>query len=454
MREGKVGSIVVLLFLSILNASIVVPIKAEEEYHLVATLQSPIPHGYSGFGGEAILGDDFLVIGEPGAYFTEDITAGKIFVYDLDWTLITTIQAPIPRSAEEFSYSYEVLGDRILVGNYRARLEDKEHAGEVYLFDTEGSLLVTLQSPNPMADGGFGFEVDLGNDIILVAETGGNIQGVNAPGLVHVFDMEGSHITTLMSPSIKYGGAFGTTIDMNDEFIVISETGSLAPHTPLEECTVYIFDYSWNHVATLQSPDRQNRSNFGLCVDISSDLLLVGEIWANVDSHERAGRVHIYDTEWNLKATLQAPDPEDNDEFGRGVDIGGDLILVGERKRDVVAVNEGMVYVYDLEGNPLTTLVSPEPEIGAHFGWGVETDGEIIIVSEIKATAGGETKAGKVHVFGLGEPAVVEPVDEGEPVVEEEGEETKRGGGIPGFPLESIILGVIAVIILWRIRKF
>jgi hypothetical protein len=39
-------------------------------------------------------------------------------------------------------------------------------------------------------------------------------------------------------------------------------------------------------------------------------------------------------------------------------------------------------------------------------------------------------------------------------VVEEEVEETKRGGGIPGFPLESIILGVIAVIILWRIRKF
>ena len=59
-----------------------------------------------------------------------------------------------------------------------------------------------------------------------------------------------------------------------------------------------------------------------------------------------------------------------------------------------------------------------------------------------------------VHIYGLGEPAVVEQVDEGEPVVEEEVEETKRGGGIPGFPLESIILGVIAVIILWRIRKF
>jgi hypothetical protein len=110
--------------------------------------------------------------------------------------------------------------------------------------------------------------------------------------------------------------------------------------------------------------------------------------------------------------------------------------------------------VFDLEGNLLASLIAPDPEVGAQFGSRVDTDGEVVVVGEGMASVDGFSKRGKVYVYGFGEPAVVEPVDEGEPVVEEEVEETKRGGGIPGFPLESIILGVIAVIILWRIRKF
>jgi hypothetical protein len=121
-----------------------------------------------------------------------------------------------------------------------------------------------------------------------------------------------------------------------------------------------------------------------------------------VDGHEKAGRAQIYDTDWNHVATLQSPTPEALAEFGCDVAMGGDIVVVGERKGDVDIMNEGKVHVFDLEGNLIATLVSPEPAVCALFGHSVETDGEIIAVGETDVEAGGETKAGKVHIFQAG----------------------------------------------------
>jgi hypothetical protein len=437
--------IVSFIILCVLAVVYVTPVKGEEEYHLIATLQSPAPHGYGAFGGDSELGEDFLVIGECYALVNEGMSVGRGYIFDFDWNLITSIQS-------HFASSIDVLDDLIIVGNPDVNIDDFAEAGKAYLFNTGGSLLLTLQSPNPMTYGNFGAMVNFGKDTIVVSEIGGSVQGFNSPGLVHVFDMEGDLLTTFMSPSPKPYGRFGNFMDVSDEFIVIGEVGEKS--RPKDDCTVYVFDYSWNPVATLQSPDQQIRSQYGRDVDIENDLLLVCEMWATVDGHEKAGRAHLYDTDWNLITSFQAPDPEDHAEFGRGVKIGGDLIIIGERFRDVTVMNEGKVYVYDLEGNPLTTLVSPEPTIAAQFGFRVESDGEFIVVSELEATAGGVSKAGRVHIFGLGEPAVVEPVDEGEPVVEEDAEETQSGGGIPGFPYESLLVGVVsAVLVLWSIQR-
>jgi hypothetical protein len=130
----------------------------------------------------------------------------------------------------------------------------------------------------------------------------------------------------------------------------------------------------------------------------------------------------------------------------------GDIIVMGELRGDVISVKEGKAYVFDLEGNLLSTLASPDPTVGAQFGYEVATDGEIVVVTEVEATVDDVSKAGKVHIFGLGEPAVVEPVVE-EPVVEEDAEETTSGGGIPGFPLESVVIGILVVMVFWSLQK-
>jgi len=175
---------------------------------------------------------------------------------------------------------------------------------------------------------------------------------------------------------------------------------------------------------------------------------------ATVDGYEKAGRAHIFDTEWNHVATLQSPIPEALAEFGYDVAIGGDIVVVGERNGDVDVLNEGKVHVFDLEGNIIVTLVSPEPAVSSLFGHSVETDGEIIVVGEIDLSVDGVSKAGKVHIYAPG-PPVEAPETEEEPTetsTESESEPEKKG--IPGFPYESILLSIITVIlVLWSIQK-
>jgi hypothetical protein len=451
MRKDRVGCLVILLSLSSLILTLAVPINAEEEYNVLATLQSPSPDEGGMFGGDIVLGEERLMIGEWHG-LVDGITAGRAYLFDTNWSLVLNLSSSTPSGSDNFGHSVDFHDDIVVIGNPGARLNNYLWAGEVHVFDTDGSPSYTLQPPQLRGDNYFGNAVAIGKDILLVGESGAKVQGINDAGNVHVYDLEGGYLTTLTSPSIKTDGRFGWSLDVSDEFIIVGEPGNMMYNKPITTGSVHVFDYDWNLVTTLNVPEQGERTFFGFSVSISGDIVVVGELWADVDGHEKAGKAYIFDTGWNLLVTLQAPVPEALGEFGIGVAVGGDLVVVGEFKGDVSSINEGKAHVFDLEGNLISTLVSPEPGIGAQFGWRVDTDGEIVIVAEVEAAVGGLNKAGKVHIFGLGEP-VAEPVDEGEPVVEEKAEETKSGGGIPGFPVESIVIGILLVMASWLMQR-
>jgi hypothetical protein len=411
-------------------------------------MQAPTLTNGGGFGSDLALYEDILLVAESEADLGDLRRVGRAYIFDSDWNLVTALQQPDPKTYETFSKSIDVWGDTLAISNYE-NVGDIEGAGKVYIYDAEGVLLTIIQSPEPTTEAGFGSELCTYRDTLLVMEWRAD-QGFITAGVVNVFNSEMDFLKTIHSPSPDNGGGFGLSIDANDEFILVGECGPR--DKPIEEGNVHVYDVDYNLVETLRSPDYQERFGFGISVAISENICVVGEFWASVDGHERAGRAHIYDTDWNLVASLESPTPEDNGEFGIHVAIGGGLIVVGERRGDVVTMNEGKAYVFDLEGNLVDTLVSPDPEVGAQFGWRVATDGEIVVVADVVHSVDGASQAGYVHVFGLGEPAVEEPVVE-EPAVEEEAEETQSGGGIPGFPYESIIMGILVVIVIWFNEK-
>ena len=386
----------------IVAALVVLPILADEEWHVTVTLQAPEPTSSGQFGHETALIEDGIVIGEWIGDVEGIGSAGRAYIYDTEWELTKILQAPTPKETENFGRELDAQGDIIVVGSPSADVGDTRIAGKAYVFDSEGTFLTTLQSPDPMSQGAFGKGVAISRDNILVAEIGGIVEGLLNAGSVHVYSHEGVLIRSVTSPVMKTEGRFGRSMAVNDEFILVGEAGTPETGRSLDEGSVHVYDHDWNLATTLHSPDLQERSFFGFSTSISDNYAVIGEIWATVDGNEKAGRAHLYDASWNLVATLQSPTPDFNGEFGFDVKTGGDIVVVGERRGDVESMNEGKAYVFDLEGNLITTLVAPEPFPGNQFGHSVETDGEIIVVCEADVEAGGEPKAGKVHVFGMG----------------------------------------------------
>ncbi|MBA7666371.1 hypothetical protein ES703_74451 [subsurface metagenome] len=445
MRSNRTR-LVGLITLCIITSLLISPVRADEEYHVIATLQAPTLTSSGGFGSDLALYEDILLVGESDADLGDLRRVGRAYIFDSDWNLVTTLQQPSPKTYETFSMSIDVWGDKLAISNAE-NIGDYEFAGKVYIYDSEGVLLTDIQSPELTIGAVFGSDLCTYRDILLVMELRADQGFINA-GVVQVFNSEGDFLKTIHSPSPANVGAFGLSIDANDEFILVGECGPR--DKPIEEGNVHVYDVDYNLVETLRSPDYEERSGFGISVAISEDHFVVGEHWASVDGHERAGRVHIYDSDWNLVTTLQSPTPEDNGEFGLHVAIGGGLVVVGERRGDVVSMNEGKAYVFDLEGNLVDTLVSPDPEVGAQFGWRVATDGEIVVVADAFHSVDGVSRAGYVYVFGKGEPAAEQPAPEEETTETE----SEKSDGIPGFPLESIVLSmVLAVLLLWLIQR-
>jgi hypothetical protein len=454
LKKGNFkGKHAILILLCILAAISVVPVRAEEEYHVVATLEPSNPQGFGGFGGDIALSGDLLLIGEWWGEVEDFGTAGLAYLYDADWNLLSTIQAPELELNAEFGRSVDLLGDMMVIGCPIYDAEGLRNAGEAYVFDSGGSLQFTLRSPDPQMQARFGIEVAFGKDVILVGESRYDAEGVYNAGAVHVYDTEGIYLTTLTSPSAKIQGFFGAKLVANDEFILVGEAGE-HDNPPFVIGSVHVFDYDWNLVMTLQAPEQAVRTGFGVCFAIRGGTVVIGEVWADVEGVDRAGRAYIFDTDWNLLATLQSTAPRAGGEFGRGTAMGGDIMVVGERRGDVVSIKEGKVYVYDLEGNLLSTLASPDPTVGAQFGYSVATDGEIVVVSDVEATVEGVSKAGKVHVFAPGPGAEPEPEQEPSETVTEPEEEPSFWERIPGFQYETIILGLTAgAFVLWLLQR-
>lgn len=445
MKESKTCSILLGIILLFYLSSITITRASEHQTNsnYLVTLQSPTPIQGGKFGSEIALSGNRLLVGETWAHVDEKNGAGKAYLYDTDWNLISTLTPTTPKQKGEFSSSLDIKDDILVVSSHRANIGDLPSAGEVQVYDSSGSPLYTLQSTQPTRDCKFGRRVAIGNGIILIGHCWATTP---CSGTVAVYDLEQNYLTTLTGESMS--SIAGEELAANEEYILIggiTQSGSVS-----------IFDYDWNHLTTLQPPEPKQLTGYGGCISISGDHFVVGEPGATVDESEGAGRAYVYDTNWNLVTTLESPSPEADAEFGIDVCIIDDLVMVGEAKGDVTNGDEGKVYVFDLSGNLLDTIVSPEPETGSQFGFNVFTDGDLIVVSEVGATVEGVSKAGKIHIFRLGELAIEEPKPEEESnEAESESEtESEKSGGIPGFPVDSVVVGLVfAVLMLWLIQR-
>jgi outer membrane protein assembly factor BamB len=442
---------IVSITLGLITAMFAAPSLAQEASQASMTIQPQQPRSEGWFGYSVAINGDFIVVGEPHADVEGESRAGLAYLYDTEGGLVTTLRSPSPVNGNIFGWSVDITENIIAVSAMLADADGVREAGKAYIFDTDGDLKAALQAPQMKLNGLFGISVAASGDIVVVGEHDADAEGISCAGRVHMYDSDGHHLRSLQSPNPVPTGKFGLSVDVHGDIIVVGEVTT--GNEVVGPGSVYVFNTAGDLLATMESPVPDESLNFGGCVAVDDEFIVVGESFANVDGITKAGKAYVFDTEGHLKASLQSPTPETNAEFGCSVAMDGDTILIGEHQADLDVVNEGRAYKFDIEGNLLEILQAPNPSVNEKFGASAAIYGDISVVGGPMSTVEGMRSAGRTYIFG-GKTLEAEAESVPQEVSQPDTATDEKPSGIPGFRYASIIVGLAAgTLLLWIIQK-
>jgi hypothetical protein len=134
---------------------------------LLMTFTNPAPHVNDFFGRSiAAAGTDRVLVGSPA----EGTSAEEVYLFNTNGTLLLTITNPTPAADDWFGHRIAVLGnDRVVIG---APGDDTagQGSGSAYLFNLNGTLLATINNPVPGVGDRFGLRLAaFGNHGVLIS---------------------------------------------------------------------------------------------------------------------------------------------------------------------------------------------------------------------------------------------------------------------------------------------
>lgn len=325
-----------------------------------------------------------------------------------------TLQKLLPddgKAEDQFSYSVAIDGSTALVGALNADVDNIQDAGAayVYSFGDEGwQQQAKLVAKPAFANDTLGGNVALKNNMALLGVIKRDDKGEDA-GAVFAFEKEAkswSQKQILTANDANAGDAFGQSIALTTEFLVIGSPRSDSPRKDSGSAYVYIRDKNtWRFQAKLTAKDGAEGDLFGISVAIDGETILVGAD-LNDEKAEKAGAVYAYvfdGTQWHQQAKLMAEDGANTDIFGVRVALFGDTALISARRDDIesVGVDAGSAYIFERTNHKWTQtqkLVAPDGKADDRFGRGVALNQDTALISAMHHDANGNN-AGAVYVF-------------------------------------------------------
>jgi hypothetical protein len=320
--------------------------------HLIANLTAPEPQLSANFGFSVAVSGDKVVVGEPYAEVNGEPYAGQVHIFSATGAHLKTLTAPSPIEGVEFGASVAIDGDIIIIGTYvrvgggfdgqdlhSSPLGTKSF---VYIFDTEGNLQNTLESPGSTEPSAFGVSSAIDEDIIVIGEDHATVSGVADAGRAYIFSTNGTPLATLESSKPTKWGVFGVTVAVHGDIVVVSEPGSYPG-------TMNIYDTAGNKIKTLSD-------NYGPGIAVGNKIIVAG-VEDTVDGNFNAGRAYVFDLTGNAQADFASPNPQTNAQFAawgifgsRVIAIDEGTLVVGVPLEDVNGkIDAGQVYTFSEE---------------------------------------------------------------------------------------------------------
>jgi hypothetical protein len=313
--------------------------------------------GFQSFGSAVAVDAGTMVIGAPR---TGDNLSGAAYIYtqrDSTWTLEQRLLPPHPLPTfGSFGDSVAVSGDTVAIGVGSESSEE----GQTYVY-RRGATGWALEQIIPARG-----QVAIDGDTLVVTDYAASVQrgelDLDEGGSADVFvRSNGSwsfqqHLTASDARESDY---FGRSVAIEGNTIVLGAIGDL--DTSDESGAAYVFQRegtTWTEIQKLRASDPQRAGDFGRALDLNGDLLVIGAPgyvdWTG--QYQQPGFAYIFvrsgDT-WTQQQKLSASDAVPRNGFGYSIAVTENQIFVGQFDSSPSVYQDllsGSVYVFRPRG--------------------------------------------------------------------------------------------------------
>ena len=263
-----------------------------ETHEFVRRIPNPDPTIGDRFGQLVVFIGNLLLVGVPSDNPGDNTNAGAAFLYDPDTgALLETYTAPVPASNANFGESIVPVGsDRVLIGSPRHMLRE----GTAYLFDLDGNFIKEIANPDPTFTDEFGLTLAVLDDRIAIGAPGYDQGESDAVGAVHLFDLEGEYLSTILNPDPEESDSFGRSLlGLRDHLLVGAPLDNEAGNNA---GAVYLIDMrSLEAVRKITFPESGDNHRFGVSLSAIGSQFLIGTPIAEIDGRPTAGATYLYE---------------------------------------------------------------------------------------------------------------------------------------------------------------
>lgn len=375
------------------------------------------------FGVEVAIDGDTVVIGVPMERVARQIQRGAVYVFVKRkgvWINQAKLLAADGYQRQQFGRRIAISGNTLVVGAPLTDVNGVKDQGAIYIFERSGDNW-EKQVKKLAADGGkahgLGMSVGVSGDTIIAGAPGEYTAKDGIPataiGAAYVFTRIGdnwSEKAKLKEQGDKKGLYFGNQVAIDDKTAVItSATDAL---TPDYVCVFSDSGTGWKQEerVPVEGSIGEKALAFGILRNIALDgnTFIIGGVYVG---SEPASAVHVFVRDrdgWKEQAQLVEPEQPKVPPFGWGVDISGNLLVVGSPWN---AGSQGAAFVYErfLDRDKWVwrlqnKVTAPDGKILDLFGTSAAISGKTIVVgspgSDIKKVKWDE---GAAYIFDSGE---------------------------------------------------
>ncbi len=326
--------------------------------------------------------------------FSKILNKGILSIPVLSFTLIfgqyqsKKITASTRESRAEFGTSVAINNQFVAVGASREEVAK----GAVYIHRKNGSnwnFNQKITAPDGVEMAEFGGSMKFGTDFLVISAGRADIDNTIRAGALYVYELDSNNqwnFTKKLTASDYDNDALlavnPTSISADGNTIVAG-----APGFSNWNGAVYIYKKegnNWEETQKITSPESVDYGNFGIGVSLYGDYLVIGASGIN----NSAGKIYIYKKnnlgEWIFHQKLTSSDNFENSYFGNSVSISGNELVVGAYT-EVGTGNPSMAYIFKLNdnGNWEETQKIPSFESFEHtyFAWMCEIKNNKLLIS-------------------------------------------------------------------------